>query len=136
MRVVVCTCCEVVYLCMQTQFLECKQHAGNANTIRRSPLLQEDLIDSKYSFIVGRTMAAIRTYLFVIWAVALVISEARRLRHKELNDEQEVTFSHQMLQLVLITYTKKIAYGYDDYRGECRFSLREYPCTRIIPYAL
>ncbi|KAL5517538.1 hypothetical protein EMCRGX_G003097 [Ephydatia muelleri] len=35
-------------------------------------------------------MAAIRTYLFVIWAVALVISEARRLRHKELNDEQEV----------------------------------------------
>ena len=107
MRVVVCTCCEVVYLCMQIQFLECKQHAGNANTIRRSPLLQEVLIDSKYSFIVGRTMAVIRTYLFVIWAVALVISEARRLRHKELNDEQEVTFSHQMLQLVLITYTKR-----------------------------
>ena len=55
-------------------------------------------------------MAAIRTYLFVIWAVALVISEARRLRHKELKDEQEVTFIHQMLQLVLITYTIEIAY--------------------------
>ncbi|KAL5517536.1 hypothetical protein EMCRGX_G003095 [Ephydatia muelleri] len=38
-----------------------------------------------------RAMAVIRTYLFVFWAAVLVISEARRLRDKELNDEQEGT---------------------------------------------
>ena len=75
---------------MQIQFLECKQHAGIANKIRRSPLPQQVLIDSKYSFIVGRTMTVIRTYLFVFCAVALVISEARRLRHKERNGEDLV----------------------------------------------
>ena len=71
----------------------CKYNSLNVNNMQETLTQLDDLhCHSKFEILihVGRTMAVIRTYLFVFWAVALVISEARRHRHKERNGEDLV----------------------------------------------